>query len=153
MKTFRRSWKMSVAYDPNNIFAKILRGEIPCEKVFEDEAVIAFMDVMPRADGHVLVVPKTPARGLFDVSPEALSALILRVQKIARAVKAAMGAEGVTLHQFNEPAGGQTVFHMHFHVIPRWEGVGLRGHAAAMADSAALKPHAEKIRAALAAEG
>ncbi len=143
---------MSVAYDPSNIFAKILRGEIPCEKVFEDEAVLAFMDVMPRADGHVLVLPKAPARGLLDISPEALQALILRVQKLARAVKAAMGAEGITLHQFNEPAGGQTVFHMHFHIIPRWEGQGLRAHAATMADAAALKPHAEKIRAALAAE-
>jgi histidine triad (HIT) family protein len=143
---------MSAAYDPNNIFAKILRGEIPCEKVFEDEAVIAFMDVMPRADGHVLVLPKTPARGLLDIPPEALSSLILRVQKIARAVKTAMGAEGITLHQFNEPAGGQTVFHMHVHIIPRWEGVSLRAHAAAASDKATLKTHAEKIRAALSAE-
>ena len=144
---------MSATYDPNNIFAKILRGEIPCEKVFEDEAVIAFMDVMPRADGHVLVLPKTPARGLLDIPPEALSALILRVQKIARAVKSAMGAEGITLHQFNEPAGGQSVFHIHFHVIPRWEGVCLRAHGGDMADRAVLKAHADKIRAALAAQG
>ncbi len=141
------------AYDPNNIFAKILRGEIPCEKVYEDEAVLAFMDVMPRADGHVLVVPKTQARGLLDVSPEALSALILRVQKIGRAVKAGMGAEGLTLHQFNEPAGGQTVLHLHFHLIPRWEGVALRSHAGRMEEAATLKVNADKIRAALAAEG
>src|SRR5574340_903240 len=114
---------MSAAYDPNNIFAKILRGEIPCEKVYEDEAVVAFMDVMPRADGHVLVVPKQGARNIFDIPPDVLTALILRVQKLARAVKSAMGAEGITLHQFNEPAGGQSVFHIHFHVIPRWEGV------------------------------
>lgn len=144
---------MSAAYDPNNVFAKILRGEIPCEKVFEDEDVIAFMDVMPRADGHVLVVPKVSARGLLDIPPEALSALILRVQKIARAVKKGMGAEGVTLHQYNEPAGGQSVFHLHFHVMPRWEGVALRAHAGAMADAAVLKAHADKIRAALAAGG
>jgi histidine triad (HIT) family protein len=144
---------MSATYDSNNIFAKILRGEIPCEKVFEDEAVIAFMDVMPRADGHVLVLPKSPARGLLDVPPEALSALILRVQKIARAVKSAMGAEGITLHQFNEPAGGQSVFHIHFHVIPRWEGVGLRAHGGDMADHTVLKAQADKIRAALTAQG
>ncbi len=144
---------MSAAYDPNNIFAKILRGEIPCEKVFEDEDVIAFMDVMPRADGHVLVVPKIAARGLLDIPPEALSALILRVQKIARAVKKGMGAEGVTLHQYNEPAGGQSVFHLHFHVMPRWEGVALRAHLGAMADRAVLKAHADKICAALASEG
>ena len=140
---------MTVAYDPNNIFAKILRGEIPCEKVFEDEAVLAFMDVMPRADGHVLVVPKATARGLLDIAPEALSALILRVQKIARAVKKGMGAEGITVHQFNEPAGGQSVFHIHFHVIPRWEGEVLRAHGGQMADGATLKAHADKIRAAL----
>ncbi|WP_294536522.1 HIT family protein [uncultured Rhodoblastus sp.] len=141
---------MTVAYDPNNIFAKILRGEIPCEKVYEDDAVLAFMDVMPRADGHVLVVPKTTARGLLDIAPEALSALILRVQKIARAVKKGMGAQGITLHQFNEPAGGQSVFHIHFHVIPRWEGEALRAHGGGMADGATLKSHADKIRAALA---
>ncbi len=144
---------MSAAYDPNNIFAKILRGEIPCEKVYEDEAVIAFMDVMPRADGHVLVVPKTPARNIFDVTPEDLSALILRVQKLSRAVKKGMGADGLTLHQFNEPAGGQSVYHIHFHVIPRWDGEPLRPHLGKMADAAALKSHADKIRAALAAEG
>jgi histidine triad (HIT) family protein len=141
---------MTVAYDPNNIFAKILRGEIPCEKVYEDDAVLAFMDVMPRADGHVLVVPKVTARGLLDIPPEALSALILRVQKIARAVKKGMGADGITLHQFNEAAGGQSVFHLHFHVIPRWEGEGLRPHGGAFAESATLKTHADKIRAALA---
>jgi histidine triad (HIT) family protein len=141
------------AYDPKNIFAKILRGEIPCEKVFEDEAVLAFMDVMPRADGHVLVVPKSEARGLLDVSPEILSALILRVQKIGRAVKSGMDAEGLTLHQFNEAAAGQTVPHLHFHLIPRWEGVGLRAHAGKMEEPAILKANAEKIRAALAANG
>ncbi len=139
------------AYDPNNIFAKILRGEIPCEKVYEDADALAFMDVMPQAEGHVLVVPKRGARNMFDVPPEVLSALILRVQKLARAVMTGMGADGVTVTQFNEPASGQSVFHIHFHVIPRWEGVGLRPHAGRMADPGGLKANAEKIRAALAA--
>jgi histidine triad (HIT) family protein len=140
---------MTAAYDPQNIFARILRGEIPCIKVFEDEKTFAFMDVMPRADGHVLVISKTPGRNIFDIPPDALSELILRVQTIALAVKAGTGADGVTLHQFNEPAGGQSVFHMHFHVIPRWEGVPLRPHGGAMAEAAALETHAARIRAAL----
>ncbi len=140
------------AYDPNNIFARILRGEIPCEKVYEDENTLAFMDVMPRADGHVLVLPKHAARNLFDIPQDTLSTLILSVQRIARAAKAGMEADGITVHQFNEPAGGQSVFHIHFHVIPRWDGMGLGHHAATMADPADLKRHAEKIRAALAAK-
>jgi histidine triad (HIT) family protein len=140
---------MTVAYDPDNIFAKIVRGQIPCVKVFEDDKTFAFMDVMPRADGHVLVVSKTPGRNIFDLPPEALSDLILLVRKVALAVKAGTGADGVTLHQFNEPAGGQSVFHMHFHVIPRWEGVPLRPHGGAMADPSVLEGHAAKIRAAL----
>ena len=139
-------------YDPNNIFAKVLRGEIPCEKVFEDEDTLAFMDVMPQAEGHVLVIPKLGARNIFDVPAGVLSTLILRVQKLARAVKAAMGADGLTVNQFNEPAGGQSVFHIHFHVIPRWDGVALRPHSGKMADPAVLKAYAEKIRAALAAD-
>ncbi len=140
---------MTAAYDPNNIFAKIIRGEIPCVKLFEDDKTLAFMDVMPRADGHVLVLSKTPARNMLDIPPEALSDLILRVQKIAKAVQKGVEAEGIVIHQFNEAAGGQTVFHLHFHVIPRWEGVPLRAHAGAMADAAALERHAAKIRAAL----
>lgn len=143
---------MSVAYDPNNIFAKILRGEIPCEKLYEDEDTLAFMDVMPQAEGHLLVIPKLGARNILDVPPEVLSSLILRVQKLARAAKAGMGAEGVTVIQFNEPAAGQTVYHIHFHVIPRWEGIALRPHSGKMADPATLKAHADKIRAALAAD-
>jgi len=140
---------MSVAYDPQNIFAKILRGEIPCVKVREDDKTLAFMDVMPRADGHVLVVAKTPGRNIFDLPAEALSDLIRRVQIVSRAVKAGMGADGVTIHQFNEPAGGQSVFHMHFHVIPRWDGVPLRPHGGDMAQASVLEGHAAKIRAAL----
>ena len=138
------------AYDPNNIFAKILRGEIPCEKLYEDESTLAFMDVMPQADGHVLVIPKSPARNILDIQPDVLSALIQRVQKLAVAVKKAMAADGVVVTQFNEPASGQTVFHIHFHVIPRWTGVALRPHSGKMADFALLKAQAEKIRAALA---
>jgi len=140
----------SPAYDPNNIFAKILRGELPCTKVHEDEHVLAFMDIMPRADGHVLVVPKTPARTIEDIEPDALQTLILAVQKVARAAKRAMDADGITIQQFNESAGGQVVFHIHFHVLPRKDGVALRPHSGAMEKPEVLAAHAEKIRAALA---
>ncbi len=137
------------AYDPQNVFAKILRGEIPAEKVFEDDTVLAFMDVMPRANGHVLVIPKIEARNILDASPEALADLIRHVQKIARAVKKALKADGVTLHQFNEAAGGQSVYHLHIHVIPRWDGELLKPHGGEMADPAVIKEYADKIRAAL----
>jgi histidine triad (HIT) family protein len=139
-----------MSYDPANVFAKILRGELPCHKVYEDEHTLAFMDVMPRADGHVLVIPKNPARNLLDAAPEHLARAIATVQKVARAVKAGMKADGITLQQFNEPAGGQVVFHLHFHVLPRWHGVQLRPHTGEMAPSDVLKRHAEAIRAALA---
>lgn len=141
---------MTVAYDPNNIFAKILRGEMPCYKVYEDEVALAFMDIMPRSDGHVLVIPKAPARNLIDIQPDDLSALMLRVQKVAQGVKTAMDAEGITLQQFNESAGGQVVFHLHFHVLPRWTGVALRPHTGQMADADMLKGLQQKIAAALA---
>jgi len=108
---------MSVAYDPQNIFAKILRGEIPAHKVYEDDIALAMMDIMPRAEGHTLVIPKQPARGLIDVDPENLAQLIKRVQHVAKAVKTAFGAEGLTLQQFNESAGGQVIFHLHFHIL------------------------------------
>ena len=117
---------MSVAYDPNNIFGKILRGEIPAHKVYEDDIAFAFMDIMPRAEGHVLVIPKENARDLFDVSSQTLSELIKRVQHVARVVRKALDADGMTLHQFSESAGGQVIFHLHFHILPRWEGVALR---------------------------
>jgi histidine triad (HIT) family protein len=139
---------MSV-YDPNNVFAKILRGEIPSHKVFEDDETFAFLDVMPQGDGHTLVIPKTPARNILDASPSQLAAVTVTVQKIARAVKSAFSAPGVFVMQFNEAAAGQTVFHLHFHVIPRFEGVPLRPHTGAMADQALLAEHAAKIRAAL----
>lgn len=140
---------MSAAYDPSNIFAKILRGEIPSHKVFEDEHTLAFMDVMPQGDGHTLVIPKTPARNLLDAQPDQLAHVIATVQRIAKAVKAAFQSDGVFVMQFNEAGAGQTVFHLHFHVIPRWEGVPLRPHSGGMADAALLKGHADKIRAAL----
>jgi histidine triad (HIT) family protein len=139
-----------MTYDPNNVFAKILRGELPCEKVYEDEHTLAFMDIMPRADGHVLVIPKNAGRTILDTSSEDLKAAIATVQKVARAVKEGMKADGLTIQQFNEPAGGQVVFHLHFHVLPRWEGVPLRPHTGEMAPKEALARHASRIRAALA---
>ena len=136
-------------YDDQNIFAKILRGEIPCATVYEDDLVLAFMDVMPQAEGHTLVMPKAPRRGLLDVAPDTLAALIVRVQKVAAAVKTAFQADGLTILQYNEPAGGQSVFHLHFHVVPRMEGVELKPHEGGMADAKLLKEQAEKIKAAL----
>ena len=138
-----------MSYDTNNIFAKILRGEIPCHKVYEDEHTLAFMDVMPQADGHTLVIPKIPSRNLLDADPKEFGALMASVQKVANAAKQAFGAEGVLIQQFNEPAAGQTVFHLHFHVLPRHEGVPLRPHSGKMADHGMLAGHATKIRAAL----
>ncbi len=136
-------------YDDANIFAKILRGEIPCAKVFEDERALAFMDVMPQGEGHTLVVPKARARTLLDLAPGDLAALMPRVQRVGWAVKAAFAADGLTLFQFSEAAGGQTVFHLHFHLIPRFTGVALGPHTGAMADGALLKAQAARIAAAL----
>ncbi|MFY9626975.1 MAG: HIT family protein [Methylocystis sp.] len=139
---------MAVAYDPQNIFGKILRGDIPAHKVFEDEVALAIMDIMPRAEGHVLVIPKKPARGIMDIDPENLAELIKRVQLVAKATKTAFDADGLTLQQFNESAGGQVIFHLHFHILPRWDGVALRPPGT-MADNDKLKAQSEKIRAAL----
>ena len=139
-------------YEPNNIFARILRGEIPCHKLHEDAETLAFLDVMPQADGHSLIIPKAPSRNLLSADPSALAALMVTVQLISRAVMSAFGTGGVLIQQFNEAAAGQTVFHTHFHVIPRHEGVPLRPHTGQMADTQILKAHAEKIRAALAAQ-
>ena len=138
-----------MSYDTNNVFAKILRGEIPCHKVHEDEHTLAFMDVMPQADGHTLVIPKSPSRNLLDADPAALGALMASVQKVANAVRKAFDAEGILIQQFNEPAAGQTVFHLHFHILPRSAGVSLRPHTGKMADHALLARHAEMIRQSL----
>ena len=135
-----------MGYDPDNIFAKILRGEIPCHKIYEDENTLAFLDIMPRSPGHALVVTKEEARDLFDVSPKALVKLMAVVQKLAPQIKDAMGADGVLIAQYNGAAAGQTVFHLHVHIIPRKEGVELKPHGGKMADQATLAATAEKIR-------
>jgi len=137
------------SYDPSNIFAKILRGEIPSHRVYEDDAVVAFMDVMPQGAGHTLVVPKAPSRNLLDADPATLGPLFTTVQKVALAVKKAFGADGVTILQFNEPASGQTVYHLHVHVIPRFDGVALKPHTGQMEKPEVLAENAGKIRALL----
>ena len=139
-------------YDPGNIFAKILRGEVPSHRVYDDGEVIAFMDVMPQGNGHALVLPKAPSRNLLDADPTTLGPLLRATQKVAKAVKRAFDADGVTIMQFNEPASGQTVYHLHVHVIPRFEGVALRPHTGAMEKPEVLAANAEKIRKALAAD-
>lgn len=138
-----------MSYDTNNVFAKILRGEIACHKVHEDAHTLAFMDVMPQADGHTLVIPKQPSRNLLDADAAALGPLMASVQKVAKAVRQAFGAEGILIQQFNEPAAGQTVFHLHVHILPRTAGIPLRPHSGKMADNQLLARHAEMIRAAL----
>ena len=135
------------AYDDDNIFAKILRGEMPAHKVYEDDDVLAFMDIMPRGDGHTLVIPKVKARNMLDIDPADLGTLMARVQHIAKGVIKAMDAEGFIIQQFNEAVGGQIVFHIHFHIIPRWEGVKLGPPASEMADPDVLASHAAKIKA------
>ena len=136
-------------YDSSNIFAKILRGEIPCVKIYEDDKTLAFMDVMPQAEGHTLVVPKEEAENIFELSPESAAAMIQTAQKVAHAVKAATGAPGVMLVQLNGKAAGQSVFHIHMHVIPRHHGIDLGFHERNMVPAAQLEPLAAKIRAAL----
>ena len=140
---------MSPDYDAQNIFAKILRGEAPCVRLFEDETALAFMDIMPRGQGHLLVIPKAAARNLLDISPDVLSAFMPAVRKLAQAAKAALAADGVTVLQFNEQAGGQVVFHLHFHIIPRFAGVALKPPGASMVPAAELEPVAARIRAVL----
>ncbi|MEQ8447303.1 MAG: HIT family protein [Pelagibacterium sp.] len=136
------------AYDPDNIFGKILKDEIPSHKVYEDDDTLAFMDVMPQSRGHTLVIPKTGSRNLFDAEPQVLANLIQKTQRVARAVMSAMDADGLRVAQFNEAPAGQTVFHLHFHVIPMYDGVPLRPHTGEMADQDELAAQAEKIRAA-----
>ena len=133
-------------YDNDNIFAKILKGEMPCHKVFEDDHTFVFMDIMPRSQGHCLVIPKTPARNILDVDGRSLQAVIATTQHLSKAVIRAFDADGVTIHQFNEPAAGQIVYHLHFHVIPRFEGIRLRPHTGEMEDNDVLTANAERIR-------
>ncbi len=138
-----------MAYDSNNIFAKILRGEIPCVKVFEDDHTLAFMDVMPQAEGHVLVIPKEAAENLLDLSEDGAKAVIATTQRVARAVKNALDAPGIYLMQLNGAPAGQTVFHVHFHVIPRDVGVVLKPHGGGMVDAKILEAVAVRIRGAM----
>jgi histidine triad (HIT) family protein len=138
-----------MAYDDNNIFARILRGEIPCVKVYEDAKTLAFMDVMPQAPGHVLVVPKEAAENILDLSGEGMAAMMAATQTVAKAVKKGLEPDGIVLTQFNGAAAGQSVFHVHFHIIPRNDGAPLAPHARGMVDAATLEPIAAKIRSAL----
>ena len=137
------------AYDDQNVFAKILRGELPCHKIHEDEHTLAFMDIMPRCDGHCLVIPKAPVRNLLDADDATLATLHAAVARVARAAMRAFSADGITIQQFNEQAGGQVVFHMHVHILPRRNGDSLRPHTGQMADNAVLARHADAMRAAL----
>jgi histidine triad (HIT) family protein len=138
-------------YDPNNIFAKILRGELPCYKVYEDDKAFAFLDIMPRALGHTLVLPKVPARNILDVPAGDLAHVATVAQKIAKAAMTAFGADGITVQQFNEGAGGQVVFHLHVHVIPRKQGVPMKPPASEKEKPDVLADHARKLAAAIAA--
>jgi len=137
------------SYDPNNIFAKILRGELPSYKVYEDDKAFAFLDIMPRAPGHTLVLPKAPARNILDVAPDDLAHVMAVVQKVAQAAVKVFAADGITVQQFNEAAGGQVVFHLHVHVIPRHAGMALKAPASFKEQPEALAQHAEKLKAAL----
>ena len=137
------------SYDPTNVFAKILRGELPSYKVYEDDRTFAFLDIMPRAPGHTLVIPKASARNILDVAPDDLAQVMKVVQKIARVGMTVFGADGVTVQQFSEPAGGQVVFHLHVHVMPRKDGVALKPPASFKEDPAVLADQASKLAAAL----
>jgi histidine triad (HIT) family protein len=137
------------AYDPQNPFAKILRGEFPCYKVHEDDHTLAFLDIMPRCPGHTLVIPKAPARNILDITPDDLAHVARASQKIARATMTAFGADGITVQQFSEPAGGQVVFHLHVHVIPRRNGVALKPATSFREEPAVLSDQALKLAAAL----
>ena len=138
-----------MAYDPNNILAKILRGEVPSHKVWEDAATIAILDVMPQSDGHTLIIPKTPAENLFDLDTGMAEAVMRTGQRLALAVRRAFHPDGVTLMQFNGAEAGQTVFHFHLHVIPRYAGQPLRSHGRGFADPAVLAEQAMHLKAAL----
>jgi histidine triad (HIT) family protein len=138
------------AYDPNNVFAKILRGELPCHKIYEDDKAIAFLDIMPRAPGHTLVLPKAPARNMLDVSPDDIAHVVQVAQRIAKVSMQVLGADGVTIQQFNETAGGQVVFHLHVHVIPRKNGIPMKPPATVKETPEVLASQAKQLLNALA---
>ena len=138
-----------MAYDTSNIFARILRGELPCVKVYEDEHTLAFMDIMPSVEGHTLVIPKAPAKEIFDLSPDGAAALMRATQKIAKAVKRGLNCPGVMLVQLNGAAAGQSIPHVHFHILPREDGLDLKLHGRAVVKPEVLEPIAARIRAAL----
>jgi histidine triad (HIT) family protein len=138
-----------MSYDANNVFAKILRGEIPCFKIFEDDHTLSFLDIMPATDGHTLVIPKEAGETLFDVSPEAAAATIKTTQIVANAVRRAFDAPAIMLVQLNGKAAGQSVPHLHFHILPRFHGLDMNLHGRQMADISNLEPIAEKIRSEL----
>jgi histidine triad (HIT) family protein len=140
------------AYDPDNIFAKILRGELPCHKVYEDNKAFAFLDIMPRAPGHTLVLPKAPVRNILDIAPDDLAHVFKVAQAIAKAAMGAFGADGITIQQFNEGAGGQVVFHLHVHVIPRKAGMMMKPPASEKEKPEVLAEQAKTLAAALAAD-
>jgi histidine triad (HIT) family protein len=140
---------MMTGYDQNNVFAKILRGELPAYRVYEDDKAFAFLDIMPRAPGHTLVIPKVPARNMLDIEPDDLATLIKSTQIVARAALKAFAADGLTIQQFNEPAGGQVVFHLHIHVIPRKIGISLKPAASFKEEKSVLADHAQKIATAI----
>jgi histidine triad (HIT) family protein len=142
---------MDPSYDASNIFARILRGEAPCVKLYEDAHAFAFLDIMPRTPGHSLVIPKAPARNILDVAPGALAAMMPSVQKLAVAIKNAMVCDGMSIQQFNESAGGQVVFHLHFHVLPRWEGIALKPPGGPIEKPEVLRAHAQAIMKSLGA--
>jgi histidine triad (HIT) family protein len=139
------------SYDSNNIFAKILRGELPCYKAYEDDKALAFLDIMPRMPGHTLVLPKAPARNILDVSADDLAYVMMVAQKVAKGAMKAFGADGITMQQFNEGAGGQVVFHLHVHIIPRKQGVAMRPPASEKERPEVLAENAKKLAAAIAA--
>lgn len=138
-----------ISYDPNNIFARILRGELPCHRIHEDEHTLAFLDIMPQSEGHTLVLPKAPAVTLLDLPADALSEAMQVTQRLAGVIVRTLGADGFKIAQFNGEAAGQTVFHVHFHIIPRWAGVSAKSHAQHKADQEALAALAVRLRAAL----
>jgi histidine triad (HIT) family protein len=140
------------AYDPSNIFAKILRGDLPCHKIYEDDKALAFLDIMPRAPGHALVLPKALARNIFDIDPDDLAHIAKVTQRVAKVAMTSFGADGVTIQQFNESAGGQVVFHLHIHVIPRKAGVAMKPPASVREDAAVLASQAQQLMSLLAKE-